>query len=742
MRTLIITLLFLCATSITTLGAKLPRFGVDPVEDVVAAMTLEEKVNLVVGTMRDYIYFPDPAPGMPMRTEGFVEGRPGTAFSEGRVKGAAGDSYAVPRLGIPAIVMADGPAGVRIDATRQGQEATFFCTAFPTGSALAATWDTAVVDSVGKAIGTEARHYGVDILLAPALNIMRSPLCGRNFEYYSEDPLLAGSMAAAYVRGVQSNGVGATLKHYAVNNQETMRNGVDAVVSDRALRDIYLRGFEIAVRESFPMAVMSAYNSINGTVAPENKYLLTDILRGEWDFDGFVMTDWWAEGNGAVQTAAGNDMLMPGTWRQYDEIMNAVKDGTLDVKLLDRNVANILRAFAQTPAGKGLSYDNAPDLTANARTARNAAAQGMVLLKNQNNTLPLAPGKNIALFGNSGYDTMVGGTGSGNVNRAYKVNIHEGLANADLNVDTNLKAAYLDHIRLAKADSKQDDVWSITVADEKIITTDEALRAARDNDAAVFVIGRMAGESADRTLAEGDWFLSPTERANLDVVMTAFNNASKPVIVLMNMGGVMDMDDWNHIPDAILLTWLAGQETGNAVADVLTGKTSPSGRLPMTIARRYNDYPSASNFPHSTNPGTVYYDEDIFVGYRGFDKADIQPVYPFGYGLSYTTFDYAGETITPHRDGAITYDIDITNTGTAPGAEVVQLYNLAPENPDTSRFTAPVLPAKQLVAFAKTRVLQPGETQHLTVNIPADRFSYYNQATKSRQTIPVNIFRK
>ena len=683
----------LCAFCCVLSFARTPLFGRDSIADIVGAMTTEEKVNLVVGTMRDYVYWPEAAPGMPVREQGQInDDRGATAYSEGRVPGAAGDSYPVPRLGIPAIVMADGPAGVRIDPTRTGTDQTFFCTAFPAGSLLSSTWDVDLVQEVGSAIGNEALHYGVDILLAPGTNIMRNPLCGRNFEYYSEDPLLAGKTAAAYVKGVQSAGVGATIKHFAANNQETMRNGIDVVVSDRALRKIYLEPFRIVITEAKPMAVMSAYNKVNGQIMPENKYLLTDILRGEWGFDGFVMTDWWAEGNGALQLAAGNDMLMPGTWRQYDEIIEALENGSLSEETLNLCVADILRAFEKTPAGARRRYDDNPDLDSHAALARRSAAEGMVLLENRDKTLPLAPEKKIALFGHASYDTFVGGTGSGNVNRAYKVNIDEGLAAGGYGVDTVLQAAYRRHISDAKDSLPPDNVWSISVIPELALSDSLVAEAANRCDVAVLTISRMAGESADRTLSDGDWFLSAVEKANLDKIAEAFHSRGKKLVVLLNMGSIVDMADWHTTPDAILHVWLPGQEAGNAVADIVAGVVNPSGCLPMTIARRYEDYGSAANFPHSENIATVYYTDDIYVGYRHFNHKNISPLYAFGHGLSYTDFT---EEIITDNDNPEAVKIKVTNTGTTPGKRVVMLFDRNNE----------------LKSFVKTRLLNPGESQ-------------------------------
>ena len=697
--------------------AQAPQLNRDNIDEVLKAMTLEEKITLVVGANR-YVgdeNGPGPAPGMPLRRSvdmtGLVEKPKSdgvTAFSSGRVKGAAGDVVPVERLGITTMVLADGPAGLRIDATRPGDDNTYYCTAFPIGSLLSASWDPELTERVTTAMGNEVLEYGADVLLAPAMNIHRNPLCGRNFEYYSEDPLLAGKIAAAYVRGVQRNGVGTSVKHFAANSQETLRNGQNASVSERALREIYLKGFEIVVKEAQPWTIMSSYNKINGVLASENRWLLTDVLRGEWGFKGFVMTDWWAEENGARQIAAGNDMLMPGTPHQYDDILDAVQSGRLDIRFLDDCVRRILQVMVASPTFNRYPYCNKPDLAAHAQITRDAAAQGMVLLKNEN-ALPLGKKSKVALFGVPSYDTMVGGSGSGYVNRAYKVTVDEGLENAGVKLDKQLAESYRAYVKQEKAKQPAEYFWIIPTVQETAISRENAEAAAKRNDVCIYSIGRMAGEGGDRTLTPGDWYLSETEQANIDLLCETFHQEGKKVVVLLNMGNIVDMG-WCGKPDAILHTWMDGQEAGNSVADVLGGKVSPSGKLPMTIAKRYQDYPSAKDFPMSNgNPGDVNYDEDIFVGYRHFDRQPETILYPFGFGLSYTSFAYSD--LKAERSGEeLTIRVTVTNTGKYSGREVVQIYVGAPAG-------NAVKPVKELRTFGKTSELKPKASEVLTMTV-------------------------
>ena len=392
-----------------------PQLGKASVKQVVAAMTLEEKAKLVVG-----MGFKMPGMPAPPKKTDTVKSKTDSVSKEGfrlppidpadaaipeKVPGSAGRTHAIPRLGIPSMTVSDGPSGVRIDPIRNGDSSrTYYATAFPVGTLLASSWDTALVQQVGNAFGAEIRDYGIDVILGPGMNIHRNPLGGRNFEYYSEDPLLTGKMAAAIVRGIQSNGVGTSIKHFAANNQETNRNQINTIMSERALREIYLKGFEIAIKESGPWTVMSSYNKINGVYTSESSALLTTILRNEWGYKGMVMTDWFGGRNPVAQVDAGNDLLMPGTAPQTKAVKNAVDSGKLDVALLDRNVEKILNTILLTPSFKKYMNSDRPDLKNHAAIARSAAAEGMVLLKNEK-ALPIAGKKKIALFGNTSYES-------------------------------------------------------------------------------------------------------------------------------------------------------------------------------------------------------------------------------------------------------------------------------------------------------------------------------------------------
>ena len=706
-------------------------------EDVMAKMSLEDKAHFVIGT------------GM----AGFSGDDAVIGATRSIVPGAAGTTYPLDSLGIPAIVLADGPAGLRIDATREGDSATYYCTHFPIGTLLASTWNTQLIEEVGQAIGEEVKEYGADVLLAPALNIMRNPLCGRNFEYYSEDPVVAGKTASAYITGVQKNNVGTSIKHFAANNQETNRMNNDARMSQRALREIYLKGFEIAIKESKPWTVMTSYNYINGVYTSESKDLVQTILREEWGFEGTVMTDWFGGKDGAKQMWAGNDMLQPGKDEQFDSIVAGVKSGKLAEADLDRSVQRLLNLVEKSPRYQGYKYSNKPDLKAHAAVTRQSAAEGMVLMKNEK-TLPFANGiKNIALYGNTSYDFIAGGTGSGNVNHAYVVSLLDGMKNGGYTVSEELKTAYETYLADAKkkaeaeleAKAKKDPNAAMLVKflpqplpAEKLFTANELTAQAEQADVAVITLGRLSGEILDRNVA--NFNLSSSERQLLEQVCDVYHKAGKKVVVLLNIGGVIETASWKDLPDAILCAWQAGQEGGNSVVDVLSGKQSPSGKFTMTWPIKFTDAYSSKNFPIDQDPridmmnqgqkGNVKnvdytnYEEDIYVGYRYFDSFDVPVSYPFGFGLSYTTFEYSDAKITDKGDD---YEITVTvkNTGNLEGKEVVQLYISAPDNKAANK------PVKELKAYTKTKALKAGESEKVTLTVRAADLASFDEGASA-----------
>jgi len=532
-----------------------PKLGKDPVKKVMSAMTLEEKAALVVGTGMRMPGGPLPSPNgkAPVNPPANPPSGPVIGSTQTLVSGAAGTSFAILRLGITPMVLTDGPAGVRISPTRENDKNTYYCTAFPVGTLLASTWDTELVNKVGKAIGNEVLEYGADVLLGPGMNIHRNPLCGRNFEYYSEDPYITGKIAAAMVNGVESEGVGTSIKHFAANNAETNRNSLNTIVSERALREIYLEGFRIAVQEGQPWTVMSSYNFINGTYASESSDLLTNILIKDWGFKGFVMTDWFGGKDPVAQMIAGNDMLMPGTPDQVKAIIKAVKDGKLAESILDRNVEKILNIMLLSPRFKGYKYSNKPDLKANAEVTRQAAAEGMVLLKNDNASLPLGTSvKNIAAFGNTSYEIITGGTGSGKVNEAYSVSLIDGLQNSGYTLNEDLHALYANYLKLTKAGRPQLRGFMAMMGSKPIeelaLNQDIINGMANVSDAAIITIGRNSGEGSDRANAKGDFQLSDTEQQLIKNVSTAFKAKGGKVVVLLNVGGVIETASWRDLP--------------------------------------------------------------------------------------------------------------------------------------------------------------------------------------------------
>ena len=717
------------ALSVTMTAQTAPQLNTNNIEEVIKAMTLEEKAQLLVGGGND----------------GFVGSGAMLGHQKKFVPGAAGTTVAIPRLGIPATVQCDGPAGVHIDAHREGDSRNYYATGFPVGTCLASTWNTDLVRKVGEAIGNETLEYGCDVVLGPGMNLHRNPLCGRNFEYYSEDPVVTGLMGTAFVLGVQSQGVGVSAKHFAVNSQESDRTRVDERLSQRALRELYLKGFEMMVRKSNPWTIMSAYNKVNGVYAQGNKDLLTNILRNDWGYKGIVETDWIGKREDLPveqEVAAGNDLMMPGYPAQVKDIVNAVKSGKLDVNDVDRNVRRMLEYIVKTPRFKGYKYSGEPDLKAHAAITRQSSTEGMVLLKN-NAALPIRGLKTVALFGVNSYDFMSGGLGSGAVNVGYSVDMVTGLKNIGVATTPQLTEIYQNYVKYAKAKLKADKnpmMWFLNQGQPKLDEIDITERCVANEepkaDAAIITIGRQAGEGMDRQI-NGEFNLSKTEQDMIFRVSDAFHAKGKKVIVIINSGSVMETASWRDRVDAILVAWQPGIEGGNSVADILTGKVNPSGKLTMTWPIAATDHPSTANFAKEYDmytyknmegwgkgniPGVDFsnHEEDIYVGYRYFDTFKKDVAYPFGFGLSYTTFEMGKPSVKANGKN-IEVSVTVKNTGKVAGKQVAQVYVTAPKG-------AYEKPAKELKTFGKTRELKPGESQTLKMTLEKRDLASFDEA--------------
>lgn len=729
-KTILVSALLACQVT-SALADKAPQLREDNISEVVAAMTPEEKCTLIIG--------------------GRAASFNGIGFTNTGVPGAAGVVNGIPRLGIPTVVLADGPAGLRISPTREGDSRTFYCTGYPIATMLSSTWNLELVEEAGRNMGNEVLEYGVDILLAPGANIHRNPLCGRNFEYYSEDPLMSGKMAAAMINGIEENGVGTSLKHFAVNNQELNRLSNNAIVSERALREIYLKNFEIAVRESQPWTIMTSYNFINGEHAAESKRLLTDILRGEWGFEGAVMTDWNGGYDDAAIVRAGNEMIQPGRDERYVNLLNAIHDGSLSMDDVDRAVTRILELVVRTPKFKGYRPSESPDLKAHAKVCKKVADEGVVLLKNNSAALPMSKDNEIALFGVTSYDFIAGGTGSGNVNRPYVVDLMSGLSNVGFRLEPELDAFYKDYMKAEALRCERingDNKWFIDRERAIEVIPDELIvKAAANADDAVITIGRVFGEGKDRDYYHS-YLLSDREKELISKVSESFHKAGKKVTVILNVGGLVEMTSWQDKVDAIVLCWQPGQEGGNTVASVLSGDVNPSGHLPATISTEYALEPTAKNFPqvyadkpfnysyyrqlldrklplHTVrNIDYTEYEEGIYVGYRYFNTFAPKAVaYPFGFGLSYTTFSFKDMKVESAGDG---WDVTVTvaNSGKVSGKDVVQLYVRAPKGKLDK-------PDRELKGFAKTPEIAPGESCEVTIHVPAGSLASYDEQTGS-----------
>lgn len=600
--------------------------------------------------------------------------------------------------GLRALHLADGPHGIRSqgaegDSLGIGDSIPAVC--FPPAVALGATWNPGLVRRVGEALGDEASGLGVDVLLGPGLNIKRSPLGGRNFEYLSEDPHVTGVLASQLVQGIQSRGVAATPKHFAVNNQETDRMRVSATVSQRALREIYLSAFERVVREARPWAFMSAYNRVNGTFASESRWLLTEVLRDEWGFDGLMMSDWGAVDEPARALAAGLDLEMPPSGRT-DRITTAIRSGELTQSVLDLAVRRLRTLAERTAAPTGIR-----DVAAGEAVALDAAREAVTLLENDG-ILPLASGTRVLVVGEFARTPRFQGGGSSRVNPTRVVSALEALAELH-----DGPVSFEPGFTLGR--------------DESIPLADAALAAAPAHDAVLLFLGLP-----DHAESEG------FDRAHLSLpadqlaLLARLDECGVPIVVVLSNGAVVDIATWRNAARAVVEGWLLGQEGGRAIAEVLTGAVNPSGRLTETVPLRLEDTPSFSTFPG--RDGEVLYGEDVYVGYRSYDTFGREVAYPFGHGLSYTTFSYESVDVTGDGANSWTMRVSVRNTGERDGAEVVQLY-VAPPEGSVSR------PVHELRAFDKI-TLAPGEAGVVTLRVTPRDLAFWNARAERWQIEP------
>ncbi len=596
------------------------------------------------------------------------------------------------RLGIPSVFCSDGPHGLRKQAAagdHLGLNESLPSTCFPTAATVANSWDTSLGEAVGEALGDEAMALGVNILLGPGLNIKRSPLCGRNFEYFSEDPYLAGKMAASYVKGIQSQGVYACPKHFAVNSQELRRMSMDAVVDERTLREIYLTGFEIAVGEGHAKTIMSAYNQVNGTYANENKHLLKEILRDEWGFDGIVITDWGASNDHALGVAAGSNLEMPnpglGSAR---ELIEAVESGEISEADVDSRVAELLDAvldLSQKAKDRKISFD----ADAHHVIAKRASAESSILLKNENNILPLKEGAKAAIIGDFAFEPRYQGAGSSLVKPTKLETVTEVIDQYKLSV-VGMSRGY-------HRNGQEDDALR-----------KEALDIARSADVVLYFFG--LNEDSESEGMDRSHMRIPQNQITL---LQELGQVNPNLVGVISAGSAIEMP-WHHYFKAILHCYLNGQAGASAALDILTGKINPSGKLNETIPRRLEDTACFRYYPSQER--TSEYREGIYVGYRYYEKAGIPVLYPFGFGLSYTTFTYSDLKIT---EAGIT--VTVRNDGDMDGAEVVQMYVALPG--------AKVFrPEKELKGFTKV-FLKTGESREIEILFDDKTFRYFNVKT-------------
>lgn len=616
---------------------------------------------------------------------------------------------ALPEADVPSIIVTDGPHGVRLQpgaADHLGINGSLPATCFPPAVAVGSSWDPEVAAQVGAGVGREGRALGVAVVLGPGVNIKRSPLCGRNFEYYSEDPYLSGVLGAAHIIAQQAQGVGASLKHFAANNQETERMRISADIDERTMREIYLPAFERAVRDAKPATVMAAYNKVNGIYSSENRWLLTDVLRNEWGFEGAVVSDWGAVNDRVAGLVAGMDLEMPGNGGLTDQqIIEKVQAGELDETLVDRAVARVLSLTepATTPVEK-------VDTNAHHALARRLAAESAVLLKNDNGTLPLGAGVRIAVIGEFAVTPRFQGGGSSHINATRADRALDAIRS--LAAERDATVAYAPGFALNSA-SDADDLRAT------------AISVAGDADVAVIFAG-LSEDDESEGFDRDSMDLPENQSALIRAVAAA---APRTVVVLSN-GGVLSLEGWHDDVDSILEGWLLGQGAGEALAELLFGVVNPSGHLAETIPLRLEDNPSWSNFPGEQ--GHVRYGEGVLVGYRYYETAGVPVRYPFGHGLSYTTFGTDAVNVDVTGDDTALVRVTTTNTGQRAGKHVIQVY--------VSTDTGPVRrPARELRAFAKVD-LEPGESTTMEFSLDRRAFAYWDVAL-GRWVVPGGEYR-
>lgn len=641
-------------------------------------------------------------------------------------------SGGVKRLGIPEMTTSDGPHGVRVehgrgwDVVKNVEDAGTY---LPTGNTLAATWNPQLGYAFGTVLGSEAKYRGKDVILGPGINIIRTPLNGRNFEYLSEDPYLISKMVVGYIQGVQDQGISACVKHFAANNQETERNSINVEMSERALREIYLPGFKAAVTVGKVNTLMGAYNKFRGQFCTENEYLINKILKGEWGFKGMVISDWGAVHNTMEALNNGTDLEM-GTdlsmlphpdynkFFMADPAIAAVKEGKVPLSVIDDKVRRILRIMYKTHMIGSKRTPGAYNTRPHQLTALKIAEEGIVLLKNKDHILPLSTAKvkTIAVIGeNADRDNAYGG-GSSQVKAKYEITPLHGLKNL---VGNKVKLNYVQGYKIARG----------AQADQDMIK--QAVDAASKADIAIVVGGWTHGYDYN-VWGDNAYDAEGTDKPDMrmpfgqDELIKAVIKANPKTIVVLMGGGGLDVSEWVDQTPGIIQAWYPGMEGGNALAKIIFGEVNPSGKLPMTFPKKQADVPAEKLGEYPGKNGVEHYNDDIFVGYRYYDTYNIEPQFAFGYGLSYTTFKYSGLNIQPGKTATV--KLTVKNTGGVAGAEVVQLY-VSKEKSAIKRA------AQELKAFQKV-FLKPGESKQVTLTLPADAFKYYNEDKKDWATEP------